>query len=511
MLTDAWLNPVTGTASTLGYNERLEEFPHDLYSYYQSSIIEQDRKNGRLLYRYLMQMQQEWESIYGKILSVPDLLNPDITPEEALEYLKTNVAITDDLNYLWGVLDTLEKRRLIKFFAIFIAFRSTRFGIKLMFETMTGRPIDIRSYFYFRWLLSGESEFDRETAIGEEDAEFDPWLISEYHEAIGIEPDSVSLVPYGSNERYRFKIDSVVAEYLSHEDSLPEYIRITYRGTFESILARVVFNPFGSLSYYAYSPVGYYFDQIAAYSERTSDFRVGFEIDQYIFDINVMDDGSLNRPMVENLAKFIRPSHERIYIRYYYLIEKFSEENSDWEYINATLDEDENTVTLSDDSSNQSIEYVHSNVSNWSNEYASIRARNKANEKYFKIYICYQDSDNYIMLQVTPNTPPHIPAGTWELWEVSTAFGVTLISSGSLDHFDLDVYYVWHLLSVVEDSNITYQAYQDGELLISATMTPSPWTNATGTIKLESENGGEVEIDTVRVSTFPRESTYVGH
>ena len=67
-ITDAWLNPLTpgSTISVLGYREDLEEFPHDLYSFFISSIRNADVKDVRLLWRWLYGMQLEWQHIYGK-------------------------------------------------------------------------------------------------------------------------------------------------------------------------------------------------------------------------------------------------------------------------------------------------------------------------------------------------------------------------------------------------------------------------------------------------------------
>lgn len=161
---DSWLNPAVGaTATFLGYREDLEEFPHDLYSYFLSSIRELDIANTRLLWRWLQGAQQEFESLYGKILSLPLLLSPDYCPESYLDYLKDNIGITDDMNYLWGVLSINEKRKLIKYFVRFLLYRSTPIGITEMIESMTGKNVEIRDFFDMRWIIS--NEVDDESGI----------------------------------------------------------------------------------------------------------------------------------------------------------------------------------------------------------------------------------------------------------------------------------------------------------------------------------------------------------
>jgi len=331
MITDVWLNPVTGTAAVLGYNQAVTEFPHELISFIQSTIVAADRKEVSLLYRFFYTLQQEWKSIYGKILTLPDLYKPESVEAAVLEYLRYNVAIADNLNYVWGTLGEMGKRRLIKYFIQFLVLRSTDLGLTELFETMTGRPIELFSFFDYQWIISGDGEYNEETALGEEEEGFDPWLISEYHEAFGITPDAVSVPAYGGTYRYEFSIDTVVAAFLATESYVPEQIRVTYKPSLKSFVG-FVYESGGS--YYVDGPPDYYFEQVgsvATYSTDVNDFRVGFEIDQYIYDICLMDEEeTLSHEMCQALAKFSRASHERVYLRYYRLIEHFDEDDTDW-------------------------------------------------------------------------------------------------------------------------------------------------------------------------------------
>jgi phage tail-like protein len=353
VITDVWLNPITGTASMLGYSQAVDEFSHSLISFVQATIVEADRREAAVLYRFLYTMQDEWESIYGKILAVPDLYSPEQAPVDALEHLRYNVAIADNLNYIWGTLDELGKRRLIKNFIRFLSLRMTDLGLLGLFETMTGYPVEMFSYFDYQWLISGDGEFNMETALGEEETGFDPWLISEYHEAFGIEPESVAIIVGPTFSRYKLQIDAAVAAFLAEEARLPEKIRMAYKPTLETTIGFVV-NEAGT--YYVYGPPDYFFGQGALYSTDAEDFRVGFVIDQYIYDICVMDyEETLSHEMCQALAKFSRASHERVYIRYYRLIELFDEDNGDWTLgAGSSIDTDNQILILS----SSSAEYV---------------------------------------------------------------------------------------------------------------------------------------------------------
>jgi len=343
-ITDIWLNPVIGTSVVHGYNQSAAKFPHDLLSFIQSSIVEADRKDVSLLYRFFHTLTEEWESIYGKIQAIPNLYRPETVSAVILEELRYNVAIDDNLNYIWGTLDELSKRRFVKYFTRFVQFRFTDLGITNVFETMTGRPIEIFSYFDYQWIVSGDGEYNEEMALGEEEDSFDPWLITEYHEAFGISAENITLPAFSTTTRYCFQIDAAVAAYLASESNLPEEIRVIYKPSMQSFVGFVYYD--GS-NYYVYGPPSYYFGQLAGYSLDVDDFRVGFEIDQYVYDICVMDyEETLSHEMCKALAKFERASHERVYIRYYRLIEHFDEDNAEWTLDSGASIDTENKILI---------------------------------------------------------------------------------------------------------------------------------------------------------------------
>jgi len=510
-ITDSWLNPLVagGSISALGYREDLEEFPHDLYSYYLSSIRDADIKDVRLLWRWLYGMQLEWERIYGKILNLPLLYSPDDCPAELLDYLRHNIGITDDLDYFWGELNENEQRRLLKYFVYFLTIRSTAYGFEKMIENMTGDEVEIITFFWFRWLLSGDEVSEMEGALGREDLGYDPWMISEASVVVGVIPDSVSVVTIGSNDYYEFGINSFIVEVLDTEPPTPYFHRITYRPTRVSLLA----TRFYDSGWKVRAPANEYFGQTSApYNDDVNDFRIGMDPDPFVFDIRIVDDGTVNHDLMQAIARFGRPMSERIYIRYYLMIEHFNDEDNDqWDEISGTsvIDyDDDNTLTLADVSADSVVRNNTVDADEWTDYSLSVKAQNGDVSKYFEIRFYWQDSDNYLYLRVTPGVPPILPAGTWRIGKV-VATADSALATGDLDWFDIDVDYFWRVVCVESGSNVVIQIFQD-EILLSSGNYTSPWATPKGQFELVGEANGEVVVSYVDVHNVPMESDYVG-
>lgn len=519
---DSWMNPATGaTATILGYREDLEEFPHDLYSYFLSSIRELDIANVRLLWRWIQGAQREYESLYGKILSLPLLLSPDYCPEAYLDYLKEIVGITDDVNYLWGVLDTNEKRRLIKYFVRFLLYRSTPIGIIEMIENMTGKNVEVKDFFDMRWIISGDTEM--ETAIGRLDEKAsDPNLLTEFTNTISEVPDTVSLVTISGNVHYQFVLNSLI---INHPDyarlfdtlepfgRMPKFVRLYYRPTSGSIIVPLTLMGEGVV---ARTPKDYYFGQdSSSLSINKDDFRVGWDCDPYVFDINVDDaDDTLNHAAVEAMAKFFRPLSERIYIRYYKHIEKFENEDN-WTLLEGTcvFDNDEKIIYLGGVNYSR-YRLIVDGSSTWESYVIVVKASINEDDKFFEIRWNVADDDNYLYWQVTPGIPPTLPAGAYEYGKC--VGGVRVASAaGFIDQLDSDVDYVWRIVCLdgrVEPDLTTrmiIEVYQDENRVYNAyvNITDEPQT---GTVELVSEAGTEVVVKELKTHSFPMTSVYVG-
>ena len=514
---DYWLNPIdteTPTVTVLGFREDLEEFPHELYSFLLSSVRDMDIKHVRLIWRWLEGIQQQWESTYGKIINLPLLYSPDFCPAEYLDYLAMNVGISSpDMDYLWGGLNESEKRRLIKVFAQALILRGTDIGITRLFRAMTGQPVEIREFFDYRWIISGDGSYNQETALGYENdvsVAGDPWLLSEASTPIGILPDSIQIL----GSRYWVCIDTLMDSIVDPPSPPnPPKIRVTYRPTKQSAIGV----PYYFIaSWYAILPMDEMLGQtVSPYSTKADDFRVAIDNDVYTFDIKVMDDGSLNRDLTRALARFSRPISERICIRYFWLIDQFNDLDGldNWTEVSGTIDHDYTTgeVTLADDSEESAIRSDVSNDDEWTDYSFGVRARMGVADTSLYLRFLWQDEDNYMELEFTPAAEPTIPVGTWVLREVVDGTPDEL-ESGDLDQFDLDVDYFFRVvifMSEYDPDHYIYRIYQD-ENLLENEYNLCPWDEAVGKVEIACEAAGSAVISNVEVHPYPMDDDYVG-
>lgn len=257
-IVDYWDNVLSsGPIQVIGYRGTEDDFPFDLYQFLLTTIREADQRDVALLWRWLQPMNLHWKAQYTQIKSVIQLKSPELCPVDLLDHLRKDVGIMDDLGYIWGVLDEAEKRRLIKFFVRFLRYRSSTFGLIEMISTMTGEPVIVRGYFYYRWIISGDLDSEQETAIGREDDGYDPWLIAESGVTVGVNPDLVT-INYINDEdmQYIFTIDNFVSE--TTELPIPTTVLIKYTGSVEPIEAVVVEESSG---YKLYLPINESFSQ----------------------------------------------------------------------------------------------------------------------------------------------------------------------------------------------------------------------------------------------------------
>lgn len=511
-IVDYWNNPLT-VAPTLviGYRGDIEEFPHDLYSFLLSSIREADQDDVMLLWRWLQPMQSHWESQYADILTVMKLQSPELCPAEFLDYLRKDVGIMDDLGYIWGVLTESEKRRFIKYFVRFLRYRGTSFGASEMISTMTGHETNVLNYFYYRWVVSGDEDSEVETAIGREDDGYDPWLISEANLPVGEIPNLVVHGTVDGETQYAFEIDNLVDA--TDELPIPEWVFIKFLGTNTTTRAKVAIHP-STGNYIAYPILGEVFEQASSsLSDEPANFRTAWESDEYVFDILMEDDGELNRDMVVGLTRFSRPLSERVYIRYYSVIELF-ETDDFWTTDNGTATFGTNEVELADVSNVTRLRLTKTGADQFDDYVTIVKMKSGTVEKYSRIYFMYQDIDNTYYLEIEPATPPTIPAGTWSIVQVIAGTPTTL-DSGNLDWLDVDVDYVWRIESFTSTRPggevQIIRVYQDENIIVDVVDDPAPWSgNVLGTIVLAVEDGGSLTASRVLIHPFPMEFDYVG-
>jgi hypothetical protein len=514
-IVDYWDNPLSvSPVQVIGYRGELEEFPHDIYSFLLTTIREADLKDVGLIWRWLQPMQQHWESQYASILSIMQLQSAEQCPVEFLDYLRKDTGIMDDLGYIWGVMDEAEKRRFIKFFVRFLRFRNTSFGITEMIPTMLGQPIYILNYFDYRWICSGEVLLsEAETALGREDDGYDPWLISESNMPVGLIPDSIVVSGSGSSLRYGFNINDLVAN--TENLPVPTFVFVKFLGTNVTVRLNVI-----TISgvYLAYTEDGEDFLQPASsISTEPSNFRVSWEPDDLVSDIIMEDDGTVNRDLVEGLARFSRPSSERMYIRYYNLIELFDDADH-WTTDLGTATYGTNLVTLSHVAEDTRIRLTKDGAEDYSDYSVVVKMKCGVIDLYGRIRFMRNASDDYYFFEMTPTTPISpvgaVVFGTWRIVRMVTGVP-TVLDTGTFDWLDLDVDYVWRIdcfLSPRVGGDVQIiQVYQDENLLTEVVDDPAPWSsNVKGTVEIVAETAGSITASRVTIHPLPMEYTYVG-
>lgn len=506
---DAWNNTISDSSTLIGYRGDVEEFPHELYSFLLSSIRNADLNDVALLWRFLKGMQDTWEVQYAKILSLPTLFSPEECAEKYLEYLRKQVGILDDLAYLWGTLSVIEKRKLIKYFVRFLSFRSTGFGLREILETMAGRRIFYFGYFFFRWIISGDLDTETETALGRDDEGFDPWLLGEHSMPVGIRPDSVAYTA-PPDSYYVFEVTTLVNEL--EEPYFPSQVLVTCIPTATTRFGTLSFDDTPPGYWYVTFLPGELFGQtVTEPTDDINDFRVGFDLDTYTSDILIVDNGDLNRDMIVGLVKFSRAISERLYIRYYYLLETF--ETGDFWSTTGSVVFQNNTAIITNAGTLTLNSLEYGDPYTWQNYCMTIKMKQSTNIGTTIRFMTANPGD-YYNVYIVSNPIPNIPAGLLYFQRKIGGSNTTLLSNIPLDHVDPDVYYTWRIECFTSerpggDVQVT-RFYQDENLLFEYVDNPVPWTTAQGTIGLITAGGAVVTVSRVTVNPLPTEFDYIG-
>jgi len=144
----------------------------DAFHFLPESIREADRAEGQeFLRRYYLGIQQVWETIRSKILSVKDLWDVINCPDEFLPYLKNIVGWTKQFAHITDELDTDTLRRLISVSVAMWKGRTTEDTYIDALNLLVPSRARVWNWFWFRIITD-------ETYLSEERQGRDPWMIS---------------------------------------------------------------------------------------------------------------------------------------------------------------------------------------------------------------------------------------------------------------------------------------------------------------------------------------------
>lgn len=164
-----------------------EEFPWDIWRFLIQSLRDLDRHvNDLFVWRFLRGPQFEWEATYRRIQSLAELNDPELTPADALPYLKWLVGLTSKLDFLTGGLAEEDLRRLISIAARMWKFKGTPKGFVETLEAMSARQVRFLDWFFFRTII-GEME------IGHAELDVDIWLLDQPGMSPAVYPDGLTV------------------------------------------------------------------------------------------------------------------------------------------------------------------------------------------------------------------------------------------------------------------------------------------------------------------------------
>jgi hypothetical protein len=225
---------------------------------------------------------------------------------------------------------------------------------------------------------------------------------------------------------------------------------------------------------------------------------------EYESTLRIVDDGSLNRTLVENIAKFMRAVGERIEIAYIDFMDRFliTDDTSQWEALQGT------TLTVSDGNANLNVLAEHQiaiasvdSASEWT-KYVTCWRIQGAGAAEFGAVFYVQDANNYYAFQFNVDqTYDYI------LYRVSSGTPVTITQGNLAYEFYEDIWYGLriHVEPITSGNNI--KVYIDGSLEINEDDTPSSISK--GTIGFFAKNGSTVKLSECELFQLPLETSLI--
>lgn len=249
-------------------------------------------------------------------------------------------------------------------------------------------------------------------------------------------------------------------------------------------------------------------DRFSKPSTDLSDYRVGVDPDEFVSDIRIVDDGTgiVNRDLVENLVKVLRPNSERYFIRFLDFQDTFRDAFY-WtveQGTNVEHDRDAGRVVLSGDleGATVSIATDFPNDAGWSQYQAAVQflLRDPTVGGWFQMRFYYQDALNYYAVNINP--------GTAEVKLYRVVGGTPLpIGAGYLSVFHPGVFYVVHVTTEsVGVSGHLIQFFVDGVKMGEVVDA----TYSQGKLAAAVAAGQRAEVTFAEVFQFPLESRRVG-
>jgi|GEM_PF-4716190 len=480
-------NPIDpSSASFLGYRTTTApEFKHDIYSFLIKSVRDLDQENGELLVEWLAAAQSEFEDTYERIDSLRQIYDPAQAPADALQYARALVGLTDEVIGIIGEPSEADLRRLISVAVKAWKFKGSVKGMSETLKALTGKTVRMIDYFRFRMIVD-------EAELGWEELDVDPWLIDIPGFSPADDPDAVSVE--GAGTFLRFTVDNI----LGATEAVPHEIRLRHVDYLDDVEVRWSYWDGSNNKVDSTGLLG----QTGSPDTSAQKYRVGVDPDEYVSDLRIVDDGTLDRTMVEGLVSLFRPHGERIIVRYLDFQDDFRNEILAWTEVSGTATNQSSIgrVILSDGAADSVITTDETGDTTWTEIRAGFQLMISDVTKWAEVRFYYTDENNFYAVRLDPTGP------SVKLDKVTGGVRTTLDTS-TLSVFYTDLFYFIH----VQTDDVSGPGHQikyhlSGNLLGS--IVDSDHTS--GKLAVAAETGQTLTLTLVDMYQNPLESTRIG-
>jgi hypothetical protein len=228
------------------------------------------------------------------------------------------------------------------------------------------------------------------------------------------------------------------------------------------------------------------------------------------YQIRVVDDGSLNRELVRNLARVTRPSNERVDIFYTGFLDLFTtdDDKSQWTDEEGVSEVEGGAMILPDDAAIEST-FVDLDQSLIWAEY-SVTWLVKGETTFDLLFYRASEEDHYFVRVITAPTSSN-GRGDIELWErnggVDTMIADAALPEGFL--FSDDVNHAIRVEIVRVGATNAIKVILDAEIIL----TVNDATHAAGSIGIRrqtSNNGGALTLGDIEMFFLPASVDFIG-
>ncbi len=232
-----------------------------------------------------------------------------------------------------------------------------------------------------------------------------------------------------------------------------------------------------------------------------NDFKVGVDPDEFVSDLKVVDDGDLDRDMIENLVRVMRPAGERIYIRYLAFQDKFRR-SGDWVQVAGSVTTDFDNGQLTVDAA--SVIRTDMNLdTTWKNITARAQAKmTNVPGDYWEMRFNYVDENNFYAVGMNPDDAERSVFLDRVIAGVRTNIG----DYNFVNNFFADVYYNLMVQTAWDGSTTLMKVFLDGNYLFE-------YSNALiedGRVAIATDGTQETTLSLVEVSMCPHEHARIG-